>query len=220
MILAAALTLSAGVLAAVSLIRDHRRASRDKAAILEGCIGLFDGASVTTAPDGFPRLTGLFAGRRAVLALVPDTMTIRRLPQLWLSITLASRAAAPTLSILARPRGNEFFCCTWRRRVTVPDWLPADSAVYGEDAEAEPTVAALRPVLEPAFGDARLKELTITGSALRAIYQLAEGERGAHLLLRQSRFTARLEPSACARLCTMLVALDEAAASIPVLAAA
>ena len=47
--------------------------------------------SLPTAPTSFPRLTGRHRGREVRVDLLCDTMTIRRLPQLWMSTTLLDR---------------------------------------------------------------------------------------------------------------------------------
>jgi hypothetical protein len=212
--IAVTLTLGGGAIAATAAWRERRRATRNKAAIFDQCLGLFDRVLVKKAPDGYPRMSGYLDGRRVVLSLIPDTMTIKRLPQLWLSVTIASHADSAKMAIVARPRGDEFFCTTYRRRLPVPSWLPQDSAIYGETEAADALLERLRPDLESAFTDPRVKELSFGSGAIRALYRLAEGERGAHLLLRQAAFAPYLDQQQLAALCSMLIRVDRATGSL------
>lgn len=205
--------LLGGTVAAASAWREAQRLARARAAILDPCTALFEAAAVSTAPDGFPRLEGRFAGRRIRLALMPDTLAVKRLPQLWLSVGMATRYDGPALAIIVRPRGDDVFCTAsdLLRRLDVPGWLPQDAMVRGGSGRAVSLLERLRPLLEAAFRDPCLKAVTLRPGAFRAIYRLAEGERGAHLLLRQARFDARVAPETAAALCRLLAATEAVA---------
>src|SRR5689334_3206589 len=82
-LLAAAIGL--GVILALSA-RERAKARQARAGIFQDCLGLFEQASVAMGEDGFPRLDGRIAGRRVRIDAIPDTLTFRRLPQLWLSV--------------------------------------------------------------------------------------------------------------------------------------
>jgi hypothetical protein len=50
---------------------------------------------ITIAPDQFPVVTGLIGdGRPVRIELIADTMVTRRLPQLWLKVTLVRKHQA------------------------------------------------------------------------------------------------------------------------------
>ena len=117
-------------------------------------------------------------------------MTIRRLPQLWMSTTLLDRnAGLPGLAILVRPAGTEFYSLTSRfaHRLETPAGFPDEVLIRG-DAAPGPCSLILRATLASILADPRVKEIAITPRGLRIIRQAGEGKRGDHLLLRQSVF--------------------------------
>jgi len=194
-------------------IRDHRRALASRRALLDPCRGVLGNECWSAGGDGFPTLDGARAGRAVTVALIPDTMVMRRLPQLWLSVTLKDRApGAPSLSILARHRGNEFYAVTMDLplRLEPPAGLPADIVVRGDGAAAQALCVDLVPVLARLLADVKVKEITLTSNGVRITRQAAEGRRGEHLLLRQAVFDeAQVSP---AELDQMLQDLDALAA--------
>ena len=85
---------------------------RQRRALLDAAAGLLDDARVTVGSDGYPRLAGTYGGdSRISLEVVPDSLVPRRLPQLWLRLTLLAPEAAPrpSIGVLARPIGTEFY---------------------------------------------------------------------------------------------------------------
>ncbi len=186
------LLLAAGSIAAVTYVgmRDHRAAKAARRGVLDGCAGALDRAQLSHAADGFPRLAGHHHGREVRVDLLCDTMTIRRLPQLWMSTTLLdANAGLPGFAILVRPAGTEFYSLTSRfaHRLETPVGFPDEVLIRG-DAGAEPLLDELRATLAGILADPRVKEIAVTPRGLRIIRQAGEGKRGDHLLLRQSVF--------------------------------
>jgi hypothetical protein len=190
------LTAFAAVLANIAL-RDHRRTLAARRALLDDCRGILAAEQWTAGGDGFPALRGHAGGRPVEVTLIPDTMVMRRLPQLWLSVTVKAKVAeTPSLSILARHTGNEFYAVTTELplRLEPPAGLPTDILVRGDRPPAQQLCDRLAPELAVLFADPRLKEITLTPNGVRMIRQVAEGQRGEHLLLRQIAFgEARVE---------------------------
>ena len=111
------LILAVGSIAAVTYVgmRDHRAAKAARRGVLDNCAAALDAAQLSHAADGFPRLTGRHHGRDVRVDLICDTMTIRRLPQLWMSTTLIdANAGLPGFAVLVRPAGTEFYSLTSR----------------------------------------------------------------------------------------------------------
>jgi hypothetical protein len=190
------LTAFAAVLANIA-VRDHRRTLAARRALLDDCRGVLDAEQWTAGDDGFPALRGRADGRPVEVALIPDTMVMRRLPQLWLSVTVKGAApGTPALSLLARHTGNEYYAMTPELplRLEPPAGLPTDILVRGDRLEAQHLCDRLAPELAALFADPKLKEVTLTANGVRTIRQIAEGQRGEHLLLRQAVFgEARVE---------------------------
>ncbi|MEQ1715266.1 MAG: hypothetical protein ABL907_04655 [Hyphomicrobium sp.] len=204
---------AAGTTALALLARHERRLIKARRQlILDGVSSLFLAPTLTTDGAGFPKIEGVYGGRQLMLDLIPDTMTIRRLPQLWLSVTALTSidAADAGLAILVRPSGADFYSLTERLPVTLtpPSVLPWECLVRGESDASARTLDCIAPAAGAILADPKVKEIAVTRRGLRIIYQLAEGRRGQHLLLRQCDFDgARLEPALLARLAGGLDAL-------------
>jgi len=186
------LLIAAAGAAAVSYIavRDHRAAMAARHGLLDDCVPALDRSVLTHGGDGFPLITGSHRERGVQVQLLLDTMTMRRLPQLWLSVTLLDRhPGLAGLGILVRHCGTEFYALTshFEDRLDAPHGFPAESLVRG-DPGARPLLAGLAPLLADILKDPRVKEIAITERGMRIVRQAAEGKRGEHLLLRQSVF--------------------------------
>jgi hypothetical protein len=171
--------------------REHRLLRATRRSLLDPCAHVLDGAEIRHGGDGFPSLTGVRRGRHVHVEMIPDTIVPRRLPQLWLSITLLDALAeAPSLAILVRPAGYEFYSLTGRLTYALdaPAALPQEVLVRGPDARAEQLLRQVTLPLATALADPRVKEIAITARGLRIIWQAGEGRRGEHLLLRQAVF--------------------------------
>jgi hypothetical protein len=172
-------------------VREHRLVRHSRQSLLDQCANVLDDVELHRAPDGFPSLVGFCGGQRVHVELIPDTMVIRRLPQLWLSVTLLDTLTTiPSLSVLVRPAGYEFYSLTGRLTYALDPSaaFPKEVLVRGSDARAEPLFQRLSGQLAANLADPRVKEIAITSKGLRIISQAAEGRRGEHLILRQAVF--------------------------------
>jgi hypothetical protein len=184
--------LAALSIVAVALVgyREHRLLRSVRLRLLDRCAAALDRPELTHGGDGFPRLAGAWKGRDVRVELIPDTMTIRRLPQLWLSVSLLQRhPGGAGFAILVRPAGTEFYSLTsyFPHRLEAPTGFPVECLVRG-DAHAQQLIDTLREPLSAILGDPCVKEVAITERGLRIVRQAGEGKRGEHLLLRQAIF--------------------------------
>jgi hypothetical protein len=180
-----------GAVIANLALRDHRRTLGQRRGLFNSCLGVLDAEQWSAGGDGFPALSGRAYARDVKATLIPDTMVMRRLPQLWLSMTmLDAQPRSPSLSVLARHSGNEFYAATLElpRRIEPPAGFPLDVLVRGDGPMAEVLCHELAPVFAKLLEDPRLKEITVTAKGVRIVRQIAEGQRGEHLLLRQAVF--------------------------------
>lgn len=187
-----------GALTALA-VREHRLVRAARHSLLTGCAKCLDGAQSRRGRDGFPSLIGAHHGRRVHVELIPDTMVLRRLPQLWISVTLLDTLTdVPSLAVLARPAGYEFYSLTSTLTYSLdpPATLPQEILIRGSDARSEQLLRHLTAQLAAGMADPRVKEIAITSKGLRIIAQAGEGRRGEHLLLRQAVFD-HAEVSAC-----------------------
>lgn len=173
--------------------REHRLVRARRHFLLDSCANILDGPEVRRGGDGFPSCVGSHRGRRVHVELIPDTMVLRRLPQVWLSVTLLEALIdVPSLAVLVRPAGYEFYSLTnaLPYSLDTPATLPQEVMVRGSDAGAEQLLRQLTPLLAASLADPRVKEIAVTNKGLRIIWQAGEGRRGEHLLLRQAVFDA------------------------------
>lgn len=210
-----------GVAAIAALARQELRNDlRQRAALLDSAARLLDDASVTVGSDGYPRLMGTYdGGNRISLEVVPDSLVPRRLPQLWLKLTLLSpeTTSRPSIGVLARPIGTEFYS----RVLGLPD------TIFPTFATDFPLLMRGRGVTEAAiertsglfsalFADPSLKEIVITPRGAGTVRQIAEGDRGAHILYRQMRFPVKqVSPEFVRKALAELRMLNEALAPQP-----
>jgi hypothetical protein len=178
------------VLAAIS-VRDHRRLRASRTSLFDDAAAALDTPKITHGGDGFPKLRGRYNGFEVHADLIPDTMVVRRLPQLWLSVTLlAPDRGLPGFGVLVRYAGNEFYSLTteFKHRLEPPPGLPREVLIRAEKPEAQSLLDELRQPLARLLSDPQVKEVAITAKGLRIVRQAAEGRRGDHLLLRQATF--------------------------------
>jgi hypothetical protein len=221
---------SAAVLAAVAFgatlrakaRREHRAVLERRAGLLASAVDIFPGSELTIGRDGFPTVSALLPdGRDIGIEIVADTLVTRRLPQLWLKLTVSEPARCRAFSIgaLARPTGAEFYSAVHE----LPEWMAPPPRcdvpllVRGRSVAAADAVRA-GAVLTSLFADRELKEAVATPRGVRIVRRIAEGDRGAHLLLRQIRFpvdvvAADLIRSALSDAETLTQALSDARAS-------
>lgn len=201
--------LAASILAVMGL-RDHAQRRSMRRGIIDECTSLLDQGAITYGGDAFPTLAGRHSGRFVRAEFVTDTMTIRRLPQLWLSLTrIEIRPEISEFAALVRPTGAEFYSLTSSlvSRLDPPPGFPHDVLIKGCGDSAQKLVNRLGAVIAKILSDPKIKEIGVTRKGLRLVWQAGEGRRGDHLLLRQSVFDdARVSKSDFARL---LANLDE-----------
>jgi hypothetical protein len=204
----AAAALGTGITVRVRGAGRARAAAR--AAYLDACLPLFERAERRLEPTGFPRLTGNWHGRPFDLRALPDTLTFRKLPALWLMVTLpAPMPVGATLDILRRPTGGEVFSAFDRLPVAIapPPGLPADAALHTDDPTGLPPEELLAPHL-PALSDDRAKELVISPRGLRLVWLAEEADRSRYLLFRDAEMgQAPLAPGVVTPLLARLAAL-------------
>ncbi|EYD73912.1 hypothetical protein Rumeso_04509 [Rubellimicrobium mesophilum DSM 19309] len=167
-----------------------RRAAR--AGFLDACATLLSDTRKRVEPDGFPRLAGASGGARFDLRVVPDTLTTRKLPALWLLVTLTEPLPLPaTWHLMLRPRGTETFSAFDRLPHILPPQpgLPEDSQIRTDSGGTPPPVLA---EIVARLGEDRLKEVVLSPKGLRITWLAEEANRGRYLIFRDAEMG--LEP--------------------------
>lgn len=185
----AAVLVAAGILFWIYR-RDRRRFEAERAMLFDDLRGLLTESELSRAPMQYPVLRGRYLGHRVVVDAVLDDLAVRKVPSLWLRVTLlADIPFAGSCDILARAHNVEFYAPSnsfdhvlplppnWLQHLTikcdVPDGLPPQAVL-------ERHVAV--------FEDERVKELLVTPKGVRLVRQAAQASRAEYLVLRQSLF--------------------------------
>lgn len=191
-----------GLWLALRLVRETHARKTARAGYFDAVKPLFTGGETRLQPTGFPRMTGHRDGLAFDLQAVPDTLTFRKLPALWVMVTLPEPLPVKaTIDLLARPSGNEPFShfAALPQSLPTPPGLPKDVAIRSDDApNAPPESLILRHA--DLFDDPQIKELVISPKGLRIVLLAEEADRGRYLIFREAEMgmhplpPARLTP--------------------------
>jgi len=184
----------AAVLGYIQLIH-VRRVRRQRHQLVIDVQYVLDEAVVHRDGLGYPMITGTYRGHPVRLQPVVDTLTLRKLPSLWLLVTQQRRldVEAP-IDVMLRPSGAEFFSpnAGFGHELQPPDWLPRPVRIASPDrTPARSTLEHLAPLLR----DPRTKEVLISAAGIRVVRQLAEGAQGPYRSTRRADFgSVRIVP--------------------------
>ncbi len=183
------------------LIQAARRRTASRAAYFSALTPLFDRITTRTEPTGFPRMTAYLGPHAFDLQAIPDSLTFRKLPALWVMLTLPEpMPVASTLDIMARPSGAEPFShfASLPHCLPVPACLPEGTGIHCDNTALAPTHLITRHAA--IFIDPAVKELLISPKGLRLVILADEADRGRYLLFRDAELgrtplpAARLQP--------------------------
>ncbi|MCB2127590.1 MAG: hypothetical protein KDE03_00570 [Rhodobacteraceae bacterium] len=186
-LVAAGLGAGLAMLAAETLRRGRARAA-ERGAFFDEAASLFTRPRRGMGSAGFPRLAGHYGGAGFDLQAVPDTLTFRKLPALWVLVTLPrALPVAATLNVMIRPTGTEPFSHfhLLPDQIAAPPGFPDDCALRTDNPGALPPEALLRPHLR-LFDDALVKELVVSPKGLRITFLAEEANRGRYLIFRDA----------------------------------
>jgi len=181
----------AGIALLTAMYRRSRAAVQRRRGILfEPAYELFQSYRVTQEGIGYPVLEGRYRGHAFHLDGVVDTLTFRKLPVLWLRVSLLDALpGAAALDILVRSQNTEFYSpgdSLPHALPPRPGW-PADALVRTDDPGRLPDLAVVDRHMK-LFDRPLAKELLITAKGIRIVYLLDQARRAEYLVLRQAEF--------------------------------
>jgi hypothetical protein len=165
-------------------------------------------------PTGFARISGRIGGMEIDLQAVPDTLTYRKLPALWLLVTLPERLpVSQRIDLMVRPRGVEPFSFFDRLpcQTLLPAGFPGDMTLRSEHPLSADEAELLRRH-RAVFDDPRVKELVLSPQGIRITWLADEADRGRYLIFREAEMGS--EPLNPAHLAPILDALSVLRADI------
>ncbi|WP_052464695.1 hypothetical protein [Methyloceanibacter caenitepidi] len=169
---------------------DQKTVRARRAAFFNDCRTVLDDPKLALDVFGYPTITGTYEGEPIRADVVVDGMALRKLPSLWLRVTLqAPVATGSAVDIMMRPSGAEFFSPfdTLSERLDTPANWPERAVIRCDDPANIPPPESIQPHVD-ILDEAKAKELLITPKGVRIVWQADEAQRGDYLLLRQARF--------------------------------
>lgn len=173
---------------AVVVAQANRRRKASRASYFDAVTPLFDRIVSRIEPTGFPRVTGHLGPHAFDLQALPDSLTFRKLPALWILASLPEPLPVrATLDIMVRPTGQEAFSRFASLPVSLrcPAFVPDGTGVRTNDAALVPS-ADLIARHARIFADPKVKELLISPKGLRLVLLGDEAERGRYLIFRDA----------------------------------
>lgn len=197
------------------LIFQHlRRASTERitqrTGYLDACRALMTAPRMGLGDSGFARLAGHYLGVEADVQVLPDTLTFRKLPALWVLVTLPGRLPVEaTMNLMIRPTGVEPFSRfhSLMHQLDCPSDFPDDCAVRTDSPPNMPPEDLVRAHMN-IFDDPQVKELVISPKGLRIVFLAEEAQRSRYLIYRDAEMgTSPLSPDLLKPKLDQLIAL-------------
>lgn len=172
--------------------RDKSRLERERTQLFEDVRGLLTDAALTRAPGEYPKLRGRYRGREVAIDALVDHIAVRKLPSLWLRVTILT--AIPyrgVTDVMARAHNVEFFSPSGDldQVLKLPVGWPDHLTVKTDDPDAMAPEQILTKHIS-VFDDPRMKELLVTERGVRLVRQAGQGSRAEYMVLRQALFGA------------------------------
>jgi hypothetical protein len=166
--------------------------AKARAGYLDACMPLFTNTVTALAETGFARISGRYRGQTFDVQVVPDSLSVRKLPVLWLLVTLPERLPIHgTCDVMLRATGLETFSgfAALPDQIVAPAGFPADCTIR-TDAPGQLQQHALICRYLAAQDKARLKEVVVAPSGVRIVWLGEEADRGRYLLFRDAEMGA------------------------------
>lgn len=191
--------------------RDRRR--RDYQRFFDPAMHILADARIEdTGAVGYPRLAGRYRGLPVQVLPVVDTLATRRLPALWLLVTLQDALPLKAqFDLMMRPAGPTTFSNFELLPFTIerPSGFPEQSVLKTNDPQTLLPADVVARHLD-VFLDHRAKELLVTPNGLRLVWLLAEADRARYAVFREANFgTTALAPELLGSLLDRLVAIRQ-----------
>jgi hypothetical protein len=185
----------AAIVLAALLWRQYLRESAKRAAqgpiLFEQLQTLFDSPELTPGEAaGVWDFRGKYRNHHFHLKTVVDTLATRKLPSLWLMVTLPDAMPVhSTVDLMMRAAGLTTFSNFdfLPHRLATPEGFPEQATIRSDAEEASFSLQAMAAHLS-LFRDGRGKEFLISPRGLRIVVQLSEADRLRYGVFREANF--------------------------------
>ncbi len=177
----------------VRRLQTKRAAIAERRADFEGVIKsvLNDVTADPVVTVGVESWRGTWNGERVQVRTIVDTLATRKLPALWLSVTVNEAVnTSATIDIMARPNSATTFSNfeLLPHGVKSPEGFPEFAAIRTDKADAALPFEILGRHVG-IFNNGRTKELLITPNGVRIVVLAAEADRARYGVFRQADFS-------------------------------
>lgn len=190
-ILGTGLTVALATHFALSLRREFRRRRQAPEAFFGRAQAVIDDARLEpTGMLGYPELLGAYRGQAVRIRPVIDTLAVRKLPSLWLLVTIPEPLPIEaTFDLMMRPAGPTTFSNFEKLPFIIgtPPGFPVDAVIRTDDPSRLLPTEVVAPHLR-LFDHAAAKELLVSPKGLRIVWLMSEGERARYGIFRQAEF--------------------------------
>jgi hypothetical protein len=172
--------------------RDQQKTILVRTRMLDDCFGLLQNSKMEKNVSDFPRLSGEYGGYKVTLALILDTMAVRKVPPLWLTVDVEGKHVIKgSLDLVVRPQNSEFYSPSWQweGNLKTPDNWPKHSIIkYQQDVAS---IEVLTQFVPSIFEDDHMKELLVLPNKLRFTYLVKQAAKSEYMVLRNVLLDAK-----------------------------
>ena len=159
--------------------------------LFSNILPLFKNAEISKGQTiGSWNLEGEYKDEKFQLQTLPDALSTRKLPSLWLLATLLRpQKIAGTIDMMMRPAGPSTFSNFDFLRYTIetPSGFPEQAVLRTDEPETKSLIHLIKPHVV-FFAHPNAKELLVSPKGLRIVSMLAEADRARYGVFRQADF--------------------------------
>jgi hypothetical protein len=187
------------ILALAAHLYHHARTTRTKAVEAKAAFAarviaaIPDARDISSGTAGVTTFAGHRNGERVQVAAIVDTLATRKLPALWLSVTVTEKVEIPAvLDMMMRPGSATTFSNFDHLEFTVPTppSYPEGAVIRTNRRGIALPLEVVSGHLSP-FDNGRAKELLVTPNGVRFVWLLAEADRARYGVFRQATFNSQ-----------------------------
>lgn len=184
------ITCAVGMVMIWMHFRHRSRVKARRGNMYAECKSLFTSAEIIQDDVNFPMLSGQYQGFPVKLEPVADHIGYRKLPSLWLMITVKAEIPYDGIfDFLVRPQNIEFFSPSEQLefQINPPENWPQYAVLKTNNIDKMPPQHLLDKHVS-LFDDNKVKELLISPRGIRIVYQINQAEQGTYRTLRTLAF--------------------------------
>jgi hypothetical protein len=170
--------------------RDRRRLRAQRAKFFDLCLDLLQAYRITQKGPTYPLLSGRYRGHEVRLEPVIDNMAWRKVPVLWLRVSVLNpNSYKGILDFLVRPGGVEVYSPSAEldHHLPLPQGWPEQALLCTDDPSSIPPLELITPHMA-LFADHYMKELIVTSRGVRLVRMIWQANRLNYAVLREVKF--------------------------------